>query len=212
MSAHSLRRYTSLVSLLHILQNKKLTLLDPSGWDDRNDRYYMEVYKKRRELQTLVALCLCEESETFHHWKVFSSGGEGVCIEFNRDALDVAISQIPGMQIAEVKYMQIKDAASFPPATSELPFTKRYPYNAEKEVRIVYENQHAKHSAFDLPVALSSIQRITLSPWLPIPLRDSLKKTIRQIDGCSRLKIYRSTLLENERWKRVAQELKNTPS
>ncbi|CAM3554530.1 DUF2971 domain-containing protein [Thalassospira profundimaris] len=207
MGTKSLRRYTSLASLVHILFERKLTLLDPSGWDDRNDRYFMEMYKKKKGLQTLVALCLCEENETFHHWKVFSSGGEGVCIEFNSDALSDAASQVMGMQICPVNYVQIKDARKFPPDLDQLPFTKRYPYNAEKEIRLIYASEKEKCSTFDLPIELAAIQRITLSPWLPVPLRNSVKKAIKQIDGCADLKVYRSTLLENEQWKKVVQEL-----
>ncbi|NIZ03228.1 DUF2971 domain-containing protein [Thalassospira lucentensis] len=167
----------------------------------------MEMYKKKKRLQTLVALCLCEESETFHHWKVFSSGGEGVCIEFNRGALDDAASKVTGIQISPVNYVQIKDARKFPPELDQLPFTKRYPYNAEKEIRIIYESEKEKFPTFDLPIELSAIQRITLSPWLPVPLKNSVKKTLEQIDGCAGLRVYRSTLLENEQWKKVVQEL-----
>jgi hypothetical protein len=111
------------------------------------------------------------------------------------------------MQIAEVKYVMINDANRCPPAVNGLPFTKRYPYNAEKEVRIIYESNQEKYNSFNLPIDISSLQRVTLSPWLPLPLRDSLVKTIKQINGCEDLQVYRSTLLENERWKRVVDNL-----
>lgn len=35
MSGDYLRRYTDLTALIYLLQKRKLTLLDPSSWDDR---------------------------------------------------------------------------------------------------------------------------------------------------------------------------------
>ena len=86
-----LRRYTSLAALLALLQDKKLTLLSPSLWEDRNDAFYMGEYKSKKELQTLLALCFTESDETYHHWRVFTHGSDGVCIHFKREALLAAL-------------------------------------------------------------------------------------------------------------------------
>ena len=50
----------------------------------------------------------------------------------------------------------------------------------------------------------ASISRITLSPWMPGPLPKGVKDTLRDLDGCKGIKVYQSTLIENERWKRAA--------
>ena len=81
------RRYTELPFLIDYLMTKELVLLDPRSWDDRNDSYYIEQYAARKSLQGFAALCLTESPETYHHWKIFSSGSSGVCIEFFKDSL-----------------------------------------------------------------------------------------------------------------------------
>ena len=66
-----LRRYTHLESLRNILCTKSLTLLDYQEWDDKNDSYFLSLYKEERKLKSLLALCLTSASERFHLWNVF---------------------------------------------------------------------------------------------------------------------------------------------
>ena len=73
-----LNRYTSLPVLLDMLVHKKIVLLKPSSWEDKNDSYYMERYREERNLETLVAICFTKKRETFHHWKIFTNGASGV--------------------------------------------------------------------------------------------------------------------------------------
>ena len=77
MSSESkyLHRYTHLESLRNILCTKSLTLLDFQKWQDRNDSYFLNLYKKDRELKSLLALCLTSAWERFHLWDVFGSKG-----------------------------------------------------------------------------------------------------------------------------------------
>lgn len=91
MTKVSYRRYTDLPALIHILTNRTLTLLDPSFWDDKNDSYFLATYKEKKELQSVLALCFTKESETYHHWRVFSSGASGACINFNPEQLETAL-------------------------------------------------------------------------------------------------------------------------
>lgn len=77
-----LLRYTQLPSLLHMLRARAVTLLDPDSWDDRNDASYMALYKERKTLKSLLALCFSQVPETYHHWHVFAQGSAGVCIYF----------------------------------------------------------------------------------------------------------------------------------
>jgi len=50
MSKMTLRRYTQLAPLIHLLHRKRLTLLSQTKWDDKNDAYYLEVYRRRQNL------------------------------------------------------------------------------------------------------------------------------------------------------------------
>ena len=178
----SYRRYTDLPSLIQILTNKKLTLLDPSLWDDKNDSYYLSVYKEKKSLQSVLALCFTKESETYHHWRVFSSGTSGVCINFNSKMLENAFSQIVNLQFKEVDYLTLKSQKSSPPSIAQLPFLKRIPYKHEKEYRALWESNSIKKSSYDVPIDLSSITRITLSPWMHSSLKDNIVSLLHTYD------------------------------
>jgi hypothetical protein len=68
MAARTFRRYTDLASALHILHNSCLTLLSPETWDDRNDSYFVSEYKQLKGVKTLLAICIADREETYHHW------------------------------------------------------------------------------------------------------------------------------------------------
>ena len=71
--------------------------------------------------------------------------------------------------------------------------------------RIIYESASDKHNTIDIAIPLACIERITLSPWIPSALSDHVKSTIKEIDGCSAMKVYRSTLISNENWKALGE-------
>ena len=82
-----LRRYTNLAATIHMLRSCEITLLSPGTWDDRNDAYFMAEYKRRKNLKSLFALCFANCPETYHHWRVFSHGSDGVRVEFDKKLL-----------------------------------------------------------------------------------------------------------------------------
>lgn len=57
MNTEYLRRYTDLTSLMYLLHKRKITLLDPASWDDKNDSHYLTLYKEKRKLRSVLALC-----------------------------------------------------------------------------------------------------------------------------------------------------------
>ena len=201
-----LRRYTSLASLLALLQDRKLTLLSPALWEDRNDAFTMSQYKARKNLKTLLALCFSESDETYHHWRVFTHGADGVCIHFKREDLLKALPVGQNLSAGKVTYRKITDLPRFKPKLEQLPFLKRQPFGDECEFRLIYEDlvQETETKAF--PIPLRVIGRVTLNPWLPRPLASAVKSAIKSIPGCSALKVYQTTLLENETWKKAALE------
>ena len=73
-SNNLLRRYTDVTSLIHIRRRRKITLLDPTTWEDKNDSKFLSIYKDKNNLKTVLALCFTDAPETSHHWKVFSPG------------------------------------------------------------------------------------------------------------------------------------------
>jgi hypothetical protein len=200
-----LRRYTNLAATINTLRHKKITLLDPASWDDRNDAYFLSQYRKRKPARTVLALCFALAPETYHHWRVFSQGTDGVCIEFDKDKLLHALQGCKELRAEPVIYKEIKEVRASRPNVDELPFLKRYPYRDEREFRLIYTDTNQDLDVKELDIPIECIRRVTLSPWLHASLSESVKATLSEIEGCKELAIYRSQLIEYEKWKRVAR-------
>ena len=207
------RRYTNLADLIYILRERRITLRDPQRWDDKNDSYYLEKYKEYKNLKTLLALCFADKvGETYHHWQVFSSGADGVSIEFDKDKIRNAFREQckrdGGVKPFDrrVKYAKMHELESNPPCVDDLPFLKWFPYGDEHEYRIVYANENFRES-WGFEIDLDWIGHISLSPWLPAILKDSVSEHLRSIHGCSGLCISRSQVIDFDRWKAVADRI-----
>ena len=195
-----LNRYTNLPVLLDILVHKHLVLLDPSSWEDRNDSYYLERYKAEKNLKTVLALCFSRRRETFHQWKVFSSGPGGVCIEFDEAELLRGLSYQKGFRLRNIRYELIKTIRSTTPKIMDWPFIKRIPFKDEDEFRIVYENRVAEEATKEIPIPISSILKITLSPWMPESVASSVTGILNGLPDCGAITVQRSSLLQNAVW------------
>jgi hypothetical protein len=86
-----LNRFTTLPVLLDLLKRKRLVLLNPATWEDKNDSEILKEYKRRKNLPNLFALCFSYGDETIHHWKTFADGISGCCIEFDAPKLIAAL-------------------------------------------------------------------------------------------------------------------------
>src|SRR6266702_4473708 len=100
-----LRRYTELPSLIHILKYQQLTLLNPSSWDDKNDSYFLSLYREKCALKSVLALCFTVANETYHHWRVFAPGSAGVCIQLDMNEIRTAASNVKGVTMKAVEYL-----------------------------------------------------------------------------------------------------------
>ncbi len=204
MTERTFRRYTNLASALHILRHQSLTLLSPDTWSDRNDAFFMAEYKRLKGAKALLAICFAVREETYHHWQVFSHGMDGVCLEFDSQKLLSAFNRLECIQHRMVDYELVSNAIRMNDVDLErLPFMKRWPYGDEAEYRAVYVDEAVERSAYPIPIGLDAIKRITLSPWLAPSLVPVVKETIKSLPGCSRLRVYRSTLIDNEQWKKL---------
>src|SRR3569833_928136 len=81
-----IKRYTSITCAIDMLRRKELTLLDPQNWDDRNDRYFMALYKEHIKRKNMYAVCFTQSKETYHQWRVFTSDDSGACIKNHKPA------------------------------------------------------------------------------------------------------------------------------
>jgi hypothetical protein len=200
-----LRRYTDIPALVYLLRKRKLTLLDPQSWDDRNDSHYLRLYREKKKLESVLALCFTQARETYHHWRVFANGSSGVCIRFKRSELLKAVKKQPDLRTGTVRYLKLTEMRDKTLAIRELPFLKRYPFEDENEFRMIYESKTVRRSKLDIAIPLSSIERVTLSPWLQEALAFHVKRVLKSIRGCSELEIARSTLVNNEEWKNLGE-------
>lgn len=209
MSTKYLRRYCDLAALICLLNARKITLLNPESWDDSNDSYYLSLYKKRKGLKSVLALCFTEANERYHYWRVFASGSGGVHVRFKRSELLRAVKSQTDLCMRRVKYVTLDDIRKRPfVGVDDLPFLKRYAFEDECEYRMIYESQGQTLTKLDIPIPLSCIDKIVLSPWIHPDLFKEVKKVLRLIDGCSKLAIGRSTLIGNEEWKRFGEQAK----
>jgi hypothetical protein len=192
-----------------MLRTKTITLLNPATWDDKNDAYYMAEYKRLKHAVTVLALCLTESDEKYHHWKVFSHGSDGVCIEFDKLQLLRTWKGDPMIKKGGVTYMLIKEMRARPVIDFEcLPFLKRQPYKDEREFRVIYLGMEDASETKSYPIELACIKRITLNSWMSQSLSNSVKDTLKSIPDCSAIRIYHSTLVDNEAWKGFAARAK----
>jgi hypothetical protein len=196
-----LNRYTTLPFLLEILTRRQLTLLSPYSWEDQNDAHYLRSYGDKRELKTLLALCFTMHRETFHHWKIYSNGPSGVCIEFDPEKLLPSFPTGGGFLLQKVRYSFVKEVKGKKPAPFRWPFLKRICFEDEREFRIIFESKTQELHTKAVPIPLSSIQKITLGPWLPKGVAETIIDVIHGIPGCTDLHVNRSLLLEHTSWR-----------
>ncbi len=210
MMEKSLRRYTSLPILLDILNKQHLTLLDPRNWDDKNDSYFLELYKKHSKFKSVLALCFAEAPECYHHWKIYSGNTSGVCIEFNTDILYTYVNRVTGIRSGTVLYKTIDDFNNDTLNPSTLPFIKRHAFQDEKEFRFIYESESEEIPSKSVKIGISCISRIIFNPWIPKSVFESIRNIIIRVSDCNEDQIVQTTVIENERWKRIAKDkLKN---
>lgn len=201
-----IRRYMPIAAVIDMLRHRQFVLLDPATWDDRNDRYFMELYRQGRQLGGLYAACAATCFETYHHWRVFTSSADGACVEIYREPLEHALSGMAEVRFGEIDYLKLDEVEQLTQAhLNNLPFVKRIAFEPEKEYRIIVESSQPQEPTIAIQIPIAWVARILLNPWLPKRVADSVKATLKEIDGCSRLTVERSHLIENSRWKRAGE-------
>ncbi len=205
-----LNRFVSLGAAIDMLERKKIALLSPETWDDRNDRRFMALYRQHRGCERIFALCgSMSRIEQYHHWKVFAGTPDGICITFDRRKLRRAVaSQTVGNwrqgKVAYLRLSELDPEAAVSP--DDLPFRKRAAFRDEGEYRIIVESNDPAQAIMYLDFSIDWIEKITLAPWMPQGISESVKTVLSSIDGGGNLKISRSTLLENQRWMRFGDQ------
>lgn len=204
-SKEILRRYTDLASLLDLLHHSAITLLPPSSWDDRNDRLLMATYRKAKNLETLLALCMSEKGETYHHWRVFTDKGNGVCICFHRHSLAQAMAAA-NVQLRGMDYLKFGDLKPRELPEDRLPFLKRAAFRDEGEIRAVYESRQKEDALKKVQISFDMIERIILNPWMPKEVGESVTSAIKKLTPHgANLRVTHSALIESSVWREFAR-------
>jgi hypothetical protein len=165
----------------------------------------MSLYKERNKLKAVLALCFSQTAETYHHWRVFSSGPSGVCIVFDREALLKSLQKVKGISTGSMRYLTLERATARGLKIHELPFVKRLGFKPEKEFRVMYTSLTAEYLSYDVPIEIGCIRSVALSPWMHSSLAASTKAAICDIEDCAKLKVSPSTLISNETWKALGK-------
>ena len=195
--SRKLNRYIQLPILLDILSRRKLVLLGPGRWPDRNDAELMEHYRKESQFDSILALCMSHGDETLHAWKAYASGVGGCCIQFDHDILLESFPESRGFRHGPVEYRKLNDRSEF--SLDDLPFIKRWPYRCEEEYRIIWSGRDQRES-LDVEINPRSIQRITVSQDMPVSVFSNIKNHLFQFNVMRGVGVYRSTLYENRKW------------
>jgi len=195
--------------LLDILYQKSLTLLDPQSWDDKNDSYFIELYKKAFHFESVLALCFVESSEKYHHWKIFSGSSCGVCVEFNKEKLLNNFNNSKGFRTGYVNYKTIREMEINNLDIHLLPFIKRVAFKDDNEFRILYESESAKVLYKIVSINLDCISKIIINPWISKLAYNSVRAVIKMIDGCIDIPITNTRLTNNDQWKKLGNKMLN---
>lgn len=203
---NNIKRYTDLASLIAILKNKQLTLLDPSKWKDKNDAHYLNHYASIKKFKSIYALCFTNTEETSHHWSAYAPGKDGVCITMDTYKFLEYLQSIGDIIHGEVEYNYIKDIENMDIDREKLPFLKRKVFSDEKEYRIILgQSRQKQRQTYKIDFEINIIKKITLSNSLPKELKDPIIRLFKSIDGCKHLDIRRSTLNDNTRWRNACK-------
>lgn len=199
------KRYTSVSAVRELLKTGKIYFVNPVRWSDRNDCYFMNLYKTGRKIRALYALCYSVMPETYHHWKVFTKPKKGVCIEFKRAELESVLRKKFGKDIRfrRVSYVKLPDARKLGPSNlRDLPFIKRVGYLNEGEYRMIVERTSIQRDFLKVSVGLDVINRIVLDPWLSEKAAKKINAELKLISG-SGVRFSHTKLIDSVTWKKA---------
>jgi hypothetical protein len=186
-----------------MLRFRKITILAPETWDDQNDTHFLSRYKDSRpDIKSLLALCMTDASDTYHHWRVYAGSPSGVQIRFKPSAFMSWVDDQPNAKIGRVEYLRVYEFEKATDDLTRLPFLKRKAFRDEDEIRLIVEDTETERLAYLLPFDLTIIKEIKLSPWLAEPLVETVIETLADAyngpkSEWERIKVKRTSLLKN---------------
>jgi hypothetical protein len=132
---------------------------------------------------------------------VYANGSWGVRLEFDKKRLLESIPDNQGLRHGEVNYLKINELRKQHVDVANLPFIKRWPYKDENEFRLFVEHHKGEEAVNRIGIDLSSLKRITLSPFATDEQRKLMREQLRLSLGQFDVRISNSTILNNGPWK-----------
>lgn len=188
-----LNKYCTIPVMLDMLIRRRIKLLDPKNWKDKNDIHNLAVYQKHFGYKKILATCFLASGETIHHWGQYADGTLGCCIEFDKNIL-IDVENNRRMRYGMVEYVPINKVCEKTPR--DLPFIKRLAYYVEDEFRIIYQGDEDE---VIIPFKHEQIVKITLNSGLSKDILKTMKGIIKSMVNC---KVNVSTLENSNLWKK----------
>ena len=193
---HVFRKNTKLSTLLDILNRRKITLLSPKSWPDKNDSFVMDKYRDANHAAHVYATCFSVDTDSVYHWNAFSGGTEGCQLVIKARKFLDRLSAYQNLKHGEVEYLPVNFKKKIP--LDRYPFVKRQQFECEREYRLVLLSDSDQPFEIDLDPQL--IERVNLSSEMPKPVAESVKEVIKKI--CPEVEVYCSTLNDNNQWQK----------
>jgi len=189
-----MRRYTELPFLIEYLLTGQLAIPNPARWDDGLDRQRLEEYRRLAGFRSIYACCLAECPETYHHWKNYSKGMNGVCIEFEKskliDSLDSDKCRHKSVQYLHWQVLKDTDVP-----IEDMPFVKRDVFSDEQEFRVVLTSPSEQKPVLLQNIPVTAIRKIILNPWLQESTSNAIFKSLKLLPRGEALSLWRSQML-----------------
>jgi hypothetical protein len=159
-------------------------------------------------LEPFFALCATHTAETYHHWRIFAGGTDGVCLLIDRAKLETQLRTLPNIRFGAVDYLWFSEIEPSKQAkTADLPFLKRGAFYDEQEYRIIAQCARARNTPYPIPIDLSWIVGIRLNPWMPQSLVDTLKAVFENMGGGENLDVAQTRLTGSPRWQKAVNRI-----
>ena len=132
---------------MDILKNNRISLRDTSRWRDRNDAFSVG---KSSDSAVGIICFSCNKREVNLFWESYAREGIGVCILFNKSAIEKEIEGKKGYLFKRVNYLHKKgdnlyDEQNEPycvKSEKDFAFVKSNSYACECEYRLVFFSEN----------------------------------------------------------------------
>lgn len=161
-------RFMRFEHLLDLLKHRRLPLINPSQWEDKNDVFAIKLSCDKDES---IGVCCFTISGAngMYRWSKMASNNLCVRVEFDRKKIENRLPE--NMELFDVKYVSAKRLNDdYLKSLEECAYIKSTPYKQEKEARLVMrcdKKQGSKKVVGYLNhIPRDAIKGICLSPFL----------------------------------------------